>query len=266
MSRLRDRVVIVTGGGHGIGRAYCLGVAAEGGKVAVVDIDEAAAQRVAAQLNDTDADALALQVDVSSEAQAQTMAQRTIERFGRIDGLVNNAAIFQSVPLARFSGIEDLTLEEWDRVMAVNVRGVFLCCKAVVPQMKTQGYGKIVNISSTTALEGLVAFGAYPTSKAAVLGITRGLARDLGAHNITVNSVAPGLTLSLDSSAEDDERRAQGAIESQPTGRLSGAPLRAIRRVERPDDLVGTVLFLLSADSDFVSGQTLVVDGGGHMT
>jgi 3-oxoacyl-[acyl-carrier protein] reductase len=146
------------------------------------------------------------------------------------------------------------------------VRGVFLSCKAVVPQMKAQRYGKIVNISSTTALEGLAPFGPYPTSKAAVMGITRGLARDLGSYNITVNSVAPGLTLSLDAAAEQDLQRAQSAIESQPKDRLSGAPLRAIRRVERPQDLAGTVMFLLSADSDFVSGQTLVVDGGGHMT
>ena len=150
--------------------------------------------------------------------------------------------------------------------MAVNVRGVFLCCKAVVPAMKAQGYGKIVNIASTTALEGLASFGPYPASKAAVMGITRGLARDLGAFNITVNSVAPGLTLSLDAPGEDDIRRARNSIESQPEVGLSGAPLRAIRRVERPQDLVGSVLFLLSGDSDFVSGQTLVVDGGGHMT
>jgi NAD(P)-dependent dehydrogenase (short-subunit alcohol dehydrogenase family) len=266
MPKLQDRVAIVTGGGHGIGRAYCEGVAEEGGKPVVVDVDGAAAQRVAAQLSDTGADALALEVDVSREDQTQDMAKAVIERYGRIDGLVNNAAVFHSVPLARFSGIEDLSVEEWERVMSVNVRGVFLSCKAVVPAMKARGYGKIVNISSTTALEGLASFGPYPTSKAAVLGITRGLARDLGAHNITVNSIAPGLTLSLDRVAEDDLRQAQSAIEAQPSDRLSGAPLRAIRRVERPQDLVGAVLFLLSADSDFVSGQTLVVDGGGHMT
>ena len=266
MARLDDRVIIITGGGHGIGRAYCQGVAEEGGRPVVVDVDRAAAERVAEQLRDSGADAFALHVDVSNEEQTQRMARETVERFGRIDGLVNNAAVFQSVPLMRFSGIEELTVEEWERVMAVNVRGVFLCCKAVVPQMKEQNYGKIVNISSTTALEGLASFGPYPTSKAAVMGITRGLARDLGAYNITVNSVAPGLTLSLDAPAEDDLQRAQTAIERQPSDRLSGAPLRAVRRVERPRDLVGSVLFLLSADSDFVSGQTLVVDGGGHMT
>lgn len=266
MARLDDRVIIVTGGGHGIGRAYCQGVAAEGGKPVVVDVDRAAAERVAEQLRDSGAEALALHVDVSSQEQTARMATETVERLGRIDGLVNHAAVFHSVPLARFSGIEDLTVEEWERVMAVNVRGVFLCCKAVVPRMKTQRYGKIVNISSTTALEGLASFGPYPTSKAAVMGITRGLARDLGAYGITVNSVAPGLTLSLDAPGDGDLRQAQAALEAQPSDRLSGAPLRAIRRVERPQDLVGSVLFLLSADSDFVSGQTLVVDGGGHMT
>jgi len=266
VTRLDGRVIVVTGGGHGIGRAYCEGVAAEGGRPVVVDVDRVAAERVAERLRDTGADTLAFPADVASENDTQRMAEAAIARFGRIDGLVNNAAVFQSVPLVRFSGIEEMTVEEWDRVMAVNVRGVFLCCKAVVPAMKAQGYGKIVNIASTTALEGLASFGPYPTSKAAVMGITRGLARDLGAFNITVNSVAPGLTLSLDAPGEHDLRQAQNSIDSQPEGRLSGAPLRAIRRVERPQDLVGSVLFLLSADSDFVSGQTLVVDGGGHMT
>src|SRR6266581_1574436 len=213
MPRLQDRVIIVTGGGHGIGRAYCQGVADEGGKPVVIDIDRAAAERVAEQLRDAGADTLAFQADVANEKDAQRMAEATIARFGRIDGLINNAAVFQSVPLVRFSGIEEMTVEEWDRVMAVNVRGVFLCCKAVVPAMKAQGYGKIVNIASTTALEGLASFGPYPASKAAVMGITRGLARDLGAFNITVNSVAPGLTLSLDAPGEDDIRRARNSIE-----------------------------------------------------
>jgi 3-oxoacyl-[acyl-carrier protein] reductase len=210
--QLKDRVIIVTGGGHGLGRAYCEGIVRDGGKAVIVDVDEAATRRVADELCRQGGETLAMRIDVSSEEQTRGMAEATLERFGRIDGLINNAAVFISVPLAHVSGIEDVTVEEWDRVMAVNVRGVFLCCKAVVPQMRAQGYGKIVNISSTTALQGLANFGPYPTSKAAVIGITRGLARDLGAYNITVNAVAPGGTLSRDEVSEEQLRQAEAGV------------------------------------------------------
>ena len=266
MPRLQDRVVIVTGGGHGIGRAYCRGAAAEGAWVVVADIDGAAANRVAGEVQKDGGEALPLAIDVSDEAQVQRMAKATIDRFGRIDGIINNAAVFISVPLVRVSSIEEMTVEEWDRVMAVNVRGVFLCCKAVVPYMKAQRYGKIVNIASTTALQGLAAFGAYPVSKAAVLGITRGLARDLGAFGITVNTIAPGGTQSRDDIDEEEVRQRREGLEYQPGGRLSGVFIRAIRRLQTPRDLVGAAIFLLSPDSDFVSGQTVVVDGGSYMT
>jgi 3-oxoacyl-[acyl-carrier protein] reductase len=265
MSRLQDRVIIITGGGHGLGRAYCEGVVREGGRAVVVDVDEAAAGRVADDLCQQGGEALALRVDVAHEEETRVMAAATLSRFGRIDGLVNNAAVFLTVPLARASGIEEVTVEEWDRVMGVNVRGVFLCCKAVVPQMKSQGYGKIVNISSTTALQGLANFGPYPTSKAAVVGITRGLARDLGASNITVNAVAPGGTLSTDEVTDEQLRSAEAGLEMRAGARVNGVKLRAIHRLERAADLVGTVLFLCSSESDFISGQTIVVDGGSYM-
>jgi 3-oxoacyl-[acyl-carrier protein] reductase len=270
MPRLEDRVIIVTGGGHGIGRAYCEGIAREGGKPVVVDVDGKAAERVASEISEHGGDAMAMSIDVSSEAQTKKMADETIQRFGRVDGLVNNAAIFLTVPLARASGIEEMTVEEWDRVMGVNVRGVFLCCKAVVPHMKERNYGKIVNISSTTALQGLVSFSPYATSKSAIIGITRGLARDLGAHNITVNAVAPGMTLSNDEVTEEMIKAHESRMNSAPVpteGRtaLSGSQVRAIRRVQTPDDLVGAILFLCSAESDFISGQMLTVDGGSYM-
>jgi 3-oxoacyl-[acyl-carrier protein] reductase len=268
MPRLQDRVVIVTGGGHGIGRAYSQGVAADGGKVIVADIDQAAAQRVADALVADGAQALGVGVDVSQEDQAERMAQTAIERFGKIDGLVNNAAIFMSVPLTRFSSIEETTVAEWDRVMAVNVKGVFLCAKAVVPHMKRAGYGKIINISSTTVLHGQSNFGPYQVSKMAIIGITRGLARELGAHNIEVNTVAPGGTLSADDTTDEAIVQAEHTMNEVPPrgGRILGAHLRAIRRVQRPGDLVGAVVFLLSAESDFITGQTIVVDGGGYMS
>ncbi len=266
MPRLDDRVIIVTGGGHGIGRAYCHGVAAEGGRVVVADIDGEAADRVADEVTHEGGQAIAVQVDVSREDHAQRMAQAAVEHFGRIDGLINNAAVFLSVPLARFASIEETTVEEWDRVMAVNVKGVFICSRAVVPHMKAARYGKLVNISSTTALQGYTSFGAYPVSKMAVVGITRGLARELGEYNITVNSVAPGGTMSADEPTAEALARAERDVNEVPrAGRLRGVQVRAIRRVERPNDLVGTVMFLLSGDSDFITGQTIVVDGGAYM-
>jgi 3-oxoacyl-[acyl-carrier protein] reductase len=269
MGRLDHRVIIVTGGGHGLGRAYCKGIAREGGRPVVVDVDGSAAERVAGAINEHGGEALALRVDVSSEEQTQRMARQTIERFGRIDGLVNNAAIFQTVPLGRADSIEDITLEEWNRVMAVNVAGVFLCCKAVVPYMKERNYGKIVNISSTTALQGMHRLAPYMVSKAAVAGISRGLARELGQYNITVNTVAPGGTLSYDEVTAEMRRAHENRMNSAPDpagGRgLSGVQVRAIRRVETPDDLVGTIIFLCSPESDFVSGQTIAVDGGSYM-
>lgn len=266
MGRFDGRVAIVTGGGHGLGRAYSRGLANEGAMVAVVDQDGPATVRVADEITEAGGKALPLTIDVSSEEATQNMAKATIEKFGRIDAIVNNAAIFQTVRPERFEQMEDITLTEWNRIMSVNVAGVFLCCKAVVPQMKAQSYGKIVNISSTTALQGLHPLAPYMVSKASVVGITRGLARELGPWNITVNTVAPGGTMSSDTANEETLRAQQERMSNiGASGGLSGVQIRAIRRVERPDDLVGTVMFLCSSDSDFVSGQLISVDGGSYM-
>lgn len=265
MPRLQDRVVIVTGGGHGIGRAYCRGLAAEGAGVAVVDIDGIAAERVADEIREGGGQAIPIAVDVSDESRTEMMAKETVDRLGgRIDGLVNNAAIFKTIR-SPSGGLEGTQVDEWDRLMAVNVRGVWLCAKAVVPYMKAQNYGKIVNISSTGALQGLTPFGAYPTSKGAVITMTRGMARDLGQYNITVNCVAPGGTMSDDDVTEDVLRASQRTVEVGRDGRVTGQTIRAIKRIETPDDLVGTVVFLCSGESDFVSGQIIAVDGGSYM-
>ena len=174
------------------------------------------------------------------------MAQAALEKWGQIDGLVNNAAVFQRPQITRGT-VEEITAEEWDRVMAVNVRGPFLCCRAVLPHMKARGYGKIVNISSGTFFSGRSST-QYVASKGAVVGMTRTLSREVGDFNITVNSIAPGSTAS---DPERDESNYQGRV-----------PDRAIKRVERPEDLAGAGVFLMSSDSDFMTGQTMIVDGG----
>ncbi|SVE50913.1 uncharacterized protein METZ01_LOCUS503767, partial [marine metagenome] len=153
MDRLKDQVLIVTGGAHGIGRAYCEGLAAEGARVVVTDIDGQGADAVAASLGEAGHDALAVAADVSQPESTDTMARLIMERFGRIDGLINNAAIYQRPAVTR-GPFEEISVDEWDRLMGVNLRGVFLCCRAVVPHMKEQGRGKIVNISSGTVFNG----------------------------------------------------------------------------------------------------------------
>jgi len=253
MERLEGRVIIVTGGAQGIGRAYSDRLAQEGARVVVADIDGERAAAVAAELRGAELEALAVTADVTMVEDTERMAQAALESFGRIDGLINNAAMYQRPAVTR-APFEELPVEEWDRVMAVNLRGVFLCSRAVVPHMKRQGSGKIVNISSTTVFNGTPRFAHYVTSKAGVIGFTRVLARELGDFNINVNAIAPGLTQSLDEI--DDETMAYFEERSRN---------RSMKRIQTPQDLVGAVAFLCSSDSDFITGQTLAVDGGASM-
>ena len=253
MDRLKDQVLIVTGGAHGIGLAYCEGLAAEGARVVVADIDGQGAEAVVASLGESGHDALAVATDVSQPESTDAMARLTMERFGRIDGLINNAAIYERPAVTR-GPFEEIPVEEWDRLMGVNLRGVFLCCRAVVPHMKEQGSGKIVNISSGTVFNGSTQMLHYVTSKAGVIGLTRSLARELGDYNINVNAIAPGLTVSMDDEDEDKLLRFETRMQA-----------RSLKRLEGPQDLVGAVLFLCSSDSDFMTGQTMVVDGGAQM-
>jgi 3-oxoacyl-[acyl-carrier protein] reductase len=251
---LKGKVALVTGGGHGIGRAYCLGFGRESASVVVADIDGAAAERVAAEVErETGAKALGLRVDVADEASTLGMAANGLKRFGRIDILVNNAAIFATIPMNR-GGIETIDPAEWDRLMAVNLKGLFFCSRAVLPAMRAQKSGKIVNISSSTVFAGSAGRIHYVTSKAGVIGFTRTLAREVGDDNIQVNAIAPGSTLSEENPTEDIVRFRQLQVQS-----------RALKRVQLPEDLVGAVLFLASSLSDFMTGQTLSVDGGAVM-
>jgi 3-oxoacyl-[acyl-carrier protein] reductase len=247
---LKEKVVIVTGGAHGIGKAYCLGFGSAGARVVVADIDKPAADQIAAEITKNGAQALSLHVDVSNEAATTRMAAQTLERFGRIDVLVNNAAIFSVVPMNR-GKIETIDPEEWDRLMAVNLRGLFFCCRAVLPAMRKQKSGKIINIASGTVFAGSPGRIHYVTSKAATIGFTRTLAREVGEDNINVNCLAPGNTLSE-----------ENPTEQMIKFRESSVGLRSLKRIQVPQDVVGAMLFLASPLSDFMTGQTVNVDGG----
>ncbi|MEA2993509.1 MAG: hypothetical protein QOD40_2429 [Alphaproteobacteria bacterium] len=249
---LRGRVVIITGGAVGIGRIYSEQLSAAGMRVVIADIAADAGEKLAAKLREQGGEALSVATDISNERATQNLAAAVIERFGRIDALINNASLMSSLP--RRSWLE-IPAEEWDRVMAVDLRGLFLCCRAVAPQMKNQGKGKIVNITSTRVFEGTPNRLHYTTAKAGVIGFTRALAREVGADNIGVNVVAPGLTLSETQIATSQSGYLASGYDQQ----------RAFARAQYPEDLVGTVMFLLSDASDFMTGQTLVVDGGKFM-
>lgn len=248
---LTDKVVIITGGAHGIGKAYGSAFAKAGARVGVADIDQTAAEAAAAEFaRDSKAATLALHTDVSDEASTKTMAARTLERFGRIDVLINNAAVFSVVPMNR-GRIETIDPAEWDRLMAVNLRGLFFCCRAVLPAMRRQKSGKIITIASGTVFAGSPGRIHYVTSKAATIGFTRTLAREVGGDNIHVNCLAPGNTLSEENPSEE-----------MIQFRASSVPLRALKRIQLPGDAVGAMLFLASPLSDFMTGQTINVDGG----
>jgi 3-oxoacyl-[acyl-carrier protein] reductase len=247
---MTGKTVIVTGAGHGIGRAYATRLATEGASVVVADLDGPAAEQVAETIATDGGDALAVQVDTASFPSAQTLAERAAAHFGGVDGLVNNAAVFSTIPISRV-GFERIDEAEWDLVMSVNVKGVWNCCRAVAPKLRARGGGSIVNISSASFLHGGGGRLHYVASKAAVLGISRVLARELGSDNIRVNTIAPGNTLSEDAPTPEIIAIREAAISA-----------RALKRLQTPDDLVGTVVFLLSDDAAFITGQTIVVDGG----
>jgi 3-oxoacyl-[acyl-carrier protein] reductase len=249
MMRLKDKVAIVTGGGVGIGKAYSIGLAEEGAKVLVADIQEAEAKKVAADIKQAGGEATASVVDVTSPEKTQAMAETALKQYGRIDVLVNNAGLYSALKKKTFMEIEP---EEWDRVMAVNLKGLFLCVKAVYPAMQRQGKGKIINISSGTILSGSPLFLHYVSSKAGVIGLTRSLAVEWASRGVRVNAVSPGYTEPTVVSRREGSSELRHRMRDEiPMGRWATAT-----------EMVGPVLFLLSEAASYCTGAELVVDGG----
>lgn len=251
--RLSGKTAIITGGATGIGAVYAQALVNEGAHIVVADVLESAGQTVVRELNTQgDKKALFVKTNVTSEADTERMAQVAMETFGSIDILVNNAALYSD--LSSKKPFHEISSEEWDKVMAVNVKGVWQCTKAVYPSMKQGGYGKIINIASVVADTGAAGFAHYVASKAAVGGLTRALARELGNFNITVNAISPGLV----SNESSKKLNYEGYFNEVVKG-------RSIKREMAPQDLVGALLFLASVESDFISGQTYIIDGGAVM-
>ena len=242
-NRLSGEVAIVTGAAAGIGQAFSVALAAEGARVVLADIESA--QETQTLIENGGGEALAVICDVTSEADITAMADATLKRYGRIDILVNNAGIY---PIAN---IEDTDINLWNRIVGINLTGTFLATRAVVPTMKVAGKGKIINMSSGTFYMGTPGLAPYVATKAAVIGMARSLAAELGEFNIQVNCIAPGLTTTpgVTGGMGDDMR--DGVVMMQ-----------ANKRRELPEDMTGALLFLASADSDFMTGQVMLVDGG----
>jgi NAD(P)-dependent dehydrogenase (short-subunit alcohol dehydrogenase family) len=243
---LARKAVIVTGAAGGLGLAFAKGFFAAGAYVAIADINEAGARAAAKALDASEKQCFGLAVDITDEQSVGRLADRTREAFGSVDILVNNAALYGTLQRKPFY---EITAEEWDRVLSVNLKGAFLCAKAVFPHMRERG-GKIVNIASASALSGSPLWLHYVSSKGGMIAMTRGMARELGDYGVTVNAVAPGFTLTEASRTVADNAETWGVDRG------------AIRRAEQPEDLVGAVLWLASPHSDFVTGQTVIVDGG----
>ena len=244
MGEFDGRVVVVTGGGLGLGEAFSRGFAAAGAQVVVADIADEAANQVAEEIN-----GLAVHTDVSDETSTKAMAQAAQDKFGRIDILINNAALWTAIlPMKPW---DEIPVEEWDRVMAVNVKGYFLAARAVFPYMKKNKWGRIINLSSNTALSGVPGILHYVSSKGAAIGLTRALAREIGSAGITVNAITPGLTSTEGVKAHYSNEM----LESRITA-------RSVQRQQQPEDLVGTVMFLASDRAEFITGQTVNIDGG----
>lgn len=244
--RFKDKSVIITGGGGKIANAYATAFAKEGANLSLPDI--ASADSMVKAIQGIGGTAISMACDVSDESSVKAMVEETVKQFGTVDILINNAAYFMTVWKGPFW---DMSVEEFDKAMAVNVRGSWLCAKAVAPHMQKQKQGKIINISSNVALTGNPNYIHYVTSKGAIIAMTRAMARELGDWNICVNTVSPGFVVTEGRQVDPEYERIR-------------AQQRSLKRSQVEGDLVGTVLYLASPESDFMTGQLLNVDGGFH--
>jgi len=251
--RLAGRVAVVTGGANGLGVAFCRGLAQHGARVAVADWDDVARERTVEELTDEGLEVLSVPVDVSDRASTQAMAAAVLARWGRIDVLVNSAAVYTAAPF------EEIEEDEWDRMYAVNVKGTWLASLAVFPAMRALGKGKIVNIGSQTFFSGWPNYLHYVGTKGAVVGMTRALAIEVGPLGIRVNCMCPGLSMTQKALVDVHESIRPGQVREWVDEHVAE---QCIRHPGYPEDLVGTLLYLSSDDSDFLTGQTLLVDGG----
>jgi NAD(P)-dependent dehydrogenase (short-subunit alcohol dehydrogenase family) len=243
----RDKVIVITGAARGLGRAYAARLASEGARIAIAEIDAATGKAAADDLQRDGGDVIFIETDIASEESNVSMVNRVLEKFGRIDGLVANAGLANSVGGATYS---EITVAQWDRIMTVNVRGTWLTCRAVAPHMQKQKYGSIVTVSSDTTMWGSPRLLHYVTSKGAIEAFTRAMARELGGDGVRINCIAPGL-LNNDATAGVPAAKRDWNIQN-----------RAIPREGTPQDIVGLVSFLLSDDASFITGQVIVADGG----
>jgi 3-oxoacyl-[acyl-carrier protein] reductase len=249
MAGLEGRVAIVTGGGGGLGEGICHALTDAGAAVAAVDVAREEAERVVGQISSSGARCIALEADVSDRHSTQTMVESVVRELGGVDILVNNAAIY---PLRPWTEIEE---EEWDRVMAVNLKGYFLCARAAFPHMRDRGHGRIVNVASITFFIGWAGFLDYVSSKGAVIGFTRTLAREVGPDGVTVNAVSPGAFPTAAEMVHPDQEALNRRILDQ----------QCLKRRGKPEDVGNLITFLASDAASFITGQTIMIDGGWAM-
>jgi 3-oxoacyl-[acyl-carrier protein] reductase len=248
MERLKNRIAIVTGAGQGIGRALALGLAREGAKVVVAEIEEKNALAVQREIEGAGGTALAIATDVSNEASVQAMVSDSQRQFGRIDILINNAGIFP------VSSVEEMPEQEWDRVIGTNLIGAFLCSRAVARIFLQQGSGRVISITSGRAFQGAKNAAHYASSKAGIIGFSKSLALELAPRQITVNVICPGITDTAQPRGHQSEEQIYAQAQKIPLGRIG-----------QPEDLVGAAVFLSSDAAAFITGQTVIVNGGSIM-